>query len=131
MEEGIKHDNEKLRFDLVPVFPMQAVAAVFTHGAAKYQDRNWEKGIDQGRLYAAALRHLLAFWGGETVDAESGLPHLAHAIVNCMMMIEMQAAFPSRDNRPRPSEIRKMGFNDFLDHFKIRGDNDNGSRPAP
>jgi len=45
-------------------------------------DRNWEKGIDPGRVFAAAQRHLWAYWSGEDTDEESGLSHLDHAACN-------------------------------------------------
>ena len=41
---GVKHDSGKLRMDLVPPEAIKAMADVLTSGAAKYGDRNWEKG---------------------------------------------------------------------------------------
>ena len=101
---GVKHDGEKVRTDLVPVRPVLDVAAVLTYGAAKYDDRNWETGIMWGRLYGAALRHLFAWWGGEDMDPESGLPHLAHATCCLMFLMEYRHTMPATvwDDRPIP-----------------------------
>lgn len=77
---GRKDDHGKARFDLLPSDALAAFAQVVTVGAAKYGDRNWEAGMNWGRMYAAAQRHLNAFWSGEDDDPETGLPHLAHAL---------------------------------------------------
>ena len=51
---------------------------------------NWRHVPDgQTRYYDAALRHLTAWRDGEFLDDESGLPHLAHAIVSAMFALEL------------------------------------------
>jgi hypothetical protein len=47
-------------------------------GAQKYEAFNYLKGYDWRYSFDAALRHALAFWGGEDRDPESGLLHPAH-----------------------------------------------------
>ena len=85
--EGKKNDSEKTRLDLIPCEAIEAIGQAFTHGAGKYGDHNWRRGIDFSRLYGATLRHLNAFWAGEDIDADSGLPHLALAGAEiCMLM---------------------------------------------
>jgi len=86
-EEGRKDDAGKLRYDLVPPAALEELVAVYTYGAKKYEDRNWEKGIEQGRIFAAIMRHLWSFWKGEYNDKESGLPHLAHAAWGCFTLL--------------------------------------------
>ena len=83
---GIKHDNGKLRLDLIPTEAVRGLGEVLTFGAGKYGDRNWEKGLDSDRVYAALERHLLAWREGEIIDPESGLPHLAHVLTNAAML---------------------------------------------
>lgn len=77
--EGVKFDQGKPRMDLIPPEALFGYAAVLTFGAEKYADRNWEKGMAWGRVFGAAMRHLWAWWRGEELDEESGLPHLYHA----------------------------------------------------
>ncbi len=86
VETGRKFDLDKIRTDLLPSRALEEVAAILTHGSKKYGDRNWETGIKYGRLYGALLRHLWAWWRGESVDEETGKSHLAHAAC-CILML--------------------------------------------
>jgi len=72
--------------------------------AAKYAPHNWEKGIDYSRVYGALLRHMMAWWGGEDTDPETGLSHLHHAAC-CIMFLQHfvevgSEAYRDRDDRP-------------------------------
>lgn len=83
---GIKHDSGKSRVDLIEPQFILGVGDVMHYGAKKYTAHNWKNNLAVERLYAAAQRHLLAFWSGEIHDAESGLSHLYHASTNLMML---------------------------------------------
>lgn len=96
-----KDDQDKIRFDLIPPGPLQDLAAIYTMGAKKYADRNWEKGLSWGRVFGAVMRHLWAFWKGEDNDPESGLPHLAHAAWGCFALLEYRQTHPEMDDRSR------------------------------
>jgi len=60
--EGTKHDEGKLRWDLVPWDAFEEVVRVYTHGASKYGDNNW-MGLEdaENRYFAALVRHLVAW----------------------------------------------------------------------
>jgi hypothetical protein len=73
--EGRKDDQEKLPIHLLPIDSILGICAVLQYGANKYDDRNWEHGMDWHRPFSACLRHLFAWWQGEELDPESGLPH--------------------------------------------------------
>jgi len=79
MAEGLKYDSDKTRYDLLPPELLEGVAQVLTFGAKKYSARNWESGINYGRVFGACMRHLWAWWRGERDDAETGMSHLWHA----------------------------------------------------
>lgn len=104
MEEGRKDDQGKLRFDLVPAEALEDLVRVYTMGAGKYEDRNWEKGLKWGKVFGAIMRHLWAFWRGEDLDPESGLPHPAHAAWGCMALLHFMRARPDLDDRPPKPE---------------------------
>lgn len=96
---AIKHDDTKLRIDLVPVSAITALAAVLTFGAKKYSDRNWEKGFKWTRVYGALLRHLLLWYAGQNKDEESGLSHLDHILCNAAFLKEFETTHPELDDR--------------------------------
>lgn len=79
IEAGVKHDQSKLRVDLIPPELISYDAAIYTMGAGKYGDENWKGGLSYRRILGAIGRHLLQRCLGEKNDSESGLPHLAHA----------------------------------------------------
>lgn len=97
--EGVKFDAGKHRVDLVPTEAINALADILTAGAAKYGEHNWRHGMDWSRVYGAAQRHLLAFWGGDDIDEESGMPHLWHALTNISFLVSYQAMSVGRDDR--------------------------------
>ena len=114
MSEGKKKDEGKLPWDLLPYDAVEAVVDVLKFGQAKYDARNWEKGIKQGRLFAAAQRHLTAwFQKGQDEDPESGLSHLAHAACTVLFML----AFVKRnryDLDDRPGNLVDISLEEFL-----------------
>ena len=85
--EGGRDDAGKARYELIPPEAEEALAEVLTYGATKYVDRNWEKGMDIGRVEGSLRRHLAAYRLGEVNDPESGLHHLKHALANLAFMV--------------------------------------------
>ena len=82
-----KHfDEGKPRVDLIPYDAMMVVGEVFSVGAEKYGEHNWEKGMPWGKLLGSALRHLFKWSWGQDRDDETGLSHLAHA-ASCVLML--------------------------------------------
>lgn len=88
MGEGIKHDKQKTRWDLVPFDCLEEVAKVYTFGAEKYGDNNW-KDLDcpQERYFAALMRHLTEWKNGKIKDKETGLNHMAHIAWNSLALL--------------------------------------------
>ncbi len=97
---GRKNDVGKARFDLIPSQPLFALAELFAIGAKKYAPRNWEEGIDFGRIFAAMMRHAWAWWGGEELDPEDGQHHLTSVAWCAVTMMELQRTHPECDSRP-------------------------------
>lgn len=104
---GVKFDNGKTRDDLLPPELEEAVAKVLAFGAQKYAARNWEKGMDWSRPYAAARRHLRNWFArrdfgkGEGNDADSGFSDLHHAACNIAFLIAYEARGIGTDDRPK------------------------------
>jgi hypothetical protein len=95
-----KEDSGKLRFELLPVRPLQQVVDVYTMGARKYTDRNWEKGLRWGRVFGAMMRHAWAWWGGEERDKENGQKHLASVVWAALALMEYEETHRELDDRP-------------------------------
>lgn len=94
----MKHDGlggtgtMKDRWDLLPMRELQDVIKVVTYGAKKYAANNWVDVEEaRERYYAAAQRHIVAWWLGESVDSDTGLPHLAHAVCDLLFLLGFSA----------------------------------------
>jgi hypothetical protein len=86
---GKKFDGDKLRYDLLPYDAINKVVDVLTYGAVKYGDDNWKHVKDKRRRYfAAAMRHMTAWFLGEQYDAESKKSHLAHAACCILFLLD-------------------------------------------
>lgn len=66
-QTGSRRDTRegKGRFDLIPAYPLFRLADLYERGAAKYGDRNWEKGQPLGRYLDSAFRHLMNYQDGD------------------------------------------------------------------
>ncbi len=85
-DTGIKHDNGKLRYDLLPFEAIEEIVKIYTFGSEKYESNSWQ-GVDKERYFSALMRHLVAHRKGEKIDSESGELHLAHVGWNVLALI--------------------------------------------
>ncbi len=88
MGSGIKNDQGKLRWDLLPLRPIQKAVEVLTFQLDEYGEDNWQR-IERptDRFYAALMRHIAAWRMGEELDPKTKMPHLAHALVNVIFLL--------------------------------------------
>ena len=87
-EKGLKYDENKLRYDLIPPIAMRELAKILTYGCKKYTADSWQQVTPFESRYTAALfRHIEAWRMGETLDPESGLHHLSHALCNVAFLL--------------------------------------------
>lgn len=101
---GGQKGTKLARYDLIPVGPLDLVAKHYGIGSKKYSERNWEKGYNWSLSYAAMQRHAVAFWSGETLDEETGSPHLAAVVFHALALMEFCNTHPEKDNRPAKPE---------------------------
>ena len=73
----------KGRFDLLPMFGIEAVARLLEEGANKYGERNWEGGIYNHCFIDSGMRHLSKF-----VRCEIDEPHLVQAAWNILCAVD-------------------------------------------
>lgn len=69
-------------------------------GMLKYGRGNWRAvGIRYSIYYDAAKRHVNAWFEGEDIDPDSGLPHLSHALACLAIIVDAQAKGNAVDDR--------------------------------
>lgn len=99
-EKGQK-DAQASTLDAVALL---SLAEVSGFGARKYARHNYLKGYDWSLSLDALHRHLWAFQAGEDRDAESGLPHMAHAAWHALALVSFQLRGLGVDDRFRRGE---------------------------
>ena len=96
---GVKYDEGKLRYDLLPPLALQELTKVLTYGSKKYDDDNWRDVADwKKRYFAASQRHQWQWKQGKILDDETdakGSPgsnchHIAAAIASLMFLLEKE-----------------------------------------
>ena len=96
---AVKNDSGKPDMTLVTYAMLDDAVKVLMFGEKKYARfnyRNPSPGFEQ-RMLAAVMRHMMKFNGGEELDDESGLPHLAHALATLMMVFDRRAHLKDGD----------------------------------
>lgn len=80
--------DNKRRWDLLPLDLIEKVVDVYTAGAKKYGDHNWEN-LENGynRYKAALFRHLLEYEKGNVIDEDTGCEHLAQVVWNALALL--------------------------------------------
>jgi hypothetical protein len=113
VKQGLRYDTGKLRYDLFEPFAMQQLAMLFTKGAAKYADRNWEKGMKWSRMMAAVKRHIAEYESGKDFDFDpncetckagtcvnhTGVLHTVQAAWGMLGLTSYYKLFPQGDDR--------------------------------
>lgn len=116
--EGVKHDQHKIRWDLVPYDAVNEIAKVLTFGAAKYEARNWENGMNWSRAFGALQRHLTRWFHGQDKDKETRLTHLANAGCCLFFLLAWELRQVGTDDRPKldPKLLEHMDNTDFMEN---------------
>lgn len=91
---GLKFDEGKPQPRLLHEGLPRALAEVvgtLTFGAGKYEAHSWQKVENaMARYQDASYRHDAKRCQGELIDAESGLHHRAHHIINELFLLELE-----------------------------------------
>lgn len=102
---GIK----KVQLNLVPAASVIYQALAMEDGARKYGPYNWRaKKVIASIYVAAAERHLKAWYDGEECAADSGKPHLAHALACLGIIVDALETGNLVDDRPLPGAASKL-----------------------
>lgn len=96
---GVRFNENKLRYDLIPQEIIDELAKVFTFGAVKYDEENWKNFNEkqQKEIMASLLRHIYAHKKNEIFDKETGCTHLGHAACNIAFILHFLFKNKSRE----------------------------------
>lgn len=99
---GYNRDSQedKIRYDLIPLDSLKRIAELYTRGAKLYGDDNWKKGCPYSRVYASLLRHIFAYREGDKTE-----DHLAAVCWNSMALMYYE------------TEIKKGNLSKEFDDF--------------
>lgn len=83
-KKALRYNTNKPKLSYNLTFPgaMEGRAAVSTYGEQKYAVYNYLQGSPLSEYVNCLLRHLEAWYNGEDLDPESGLPHTDHVAWN-------------------------------------------------
>lgn len=103
-QKGVKPEKHSL----IPVEALDIMARLYGFGAQKYAAHNWRKGYDWSKSYDSLIRHASAFWRGEDIDEETGLPHLAGAAFHCFTLMVFMQEHPEFDDRYKAEQVKSV-----------------------
>lgn len=98
-ELGIRENQSKPKWSLVPQSALIPMVRVLEFGANKYTPLNWQKGLSIRETCESLKRHLDKFMEGEDIDEESLLHHIGHIQCNAMFISWMLTHRPELDDR--------------------------------
>ncbi|GAC1500211.1 MAG: hypothetical protein NVS1B6_06420 [Steroidobacteraceae bacterium] len=97
---GLRFNEGKARYDLIPPEALDALAEHYGRGALKYADRNWERGMGWGKCFASLMRHGWAWMRGEDCDPETGSHHMIAVAWNAIALFTYHQRAIGTDDRP-------------------------------
>lgn len=98
--------HKMARYDLLPPELLEALAIHYGRGAMKYADRNWERGMQWGIMFACGMRHAWKWFRGESYDkpdpkmGDYRAHHLISAVWNLANAYVYEVRNVGQDDRP-------------------------------
>ena len=91
----------KAPMSTIPAPVLFEIGLAMLEGARKYGRHNYRAvGVRASVYYDALMRHVAAWWEGEDVDPDSGLPHLSKATACLVVLRDSQRRGNCTDDRP-------------------------------
>lgn len=94
-EKGAKPEA----YNLLPWDELDEVARLYHRGAQKYEPDNWKRGYDWSLSFSSLIRHVTAFWRGESLDSETKCHHLASVAFHALTLMYFEKHHPELDDR--------------------------------
>ena len=84
----------------VPPVALLHLSHAMMNGEQKYGRMNWrEHTVSSSVYYDAAMRHLMAWFDGETYAPDSGAHHLGHVMACCAILLDGESLAVLNDDR--------------------------------
>lgn len=110
--------SDKIPLHLWPTTATVLGAMALLDGGLKYGRNNYRAvGVRASIYIDAANRHIMRYASGETLDPDSGLPHLAHALASIAILVDAEAAGKLNDDREIAGGLIEM-LGEFTPHVK-------------
>lgn len=120
--------SKKVPLHLIPPSAKHFLAMAMEDGASKYGPYNWRDiPISVSPYYAAAQRHLDAFWDGEDTAPDSKVNHLAHAMACCAILLDAMTCGALVDDRPKKGAAPELQTA-YVNNKKNKEKNDTGQQ---
>lgn len=134
-ETKLTNPKEAIGSDKLPIHLWPASATVMgslglLDGMLKYGRANWRDTGVRASIYADAVqRHVGAWFEGEELDPDSGLPHLAHALACLAIIVDADAAGKLNDDRQFNGAHYRELVDEMTDHVARLKDKHSGRSP--
>lgn len=93
--------SRKMPMSMVPAPVLGELSLAMLEGALKYGRHNYRAiGVRASVYYDALQRHIMAWWEGEDMDPDSGLPHIVKAMACLVVLRDAQIRGKVYDDRP-------------------------------
>lgn len=101
------------QFACVPMTVMNEVGIGMLEGARKYGRHNYRvAGVAASVYVDAAIGHIMQWWEGEDIDADSGLSHITKAM--CSLVVLRDAMIQDMLNDDRPPKAKLAGWREAM-----------------
>ena len=100
-DQTVKADAGKAKLSIAPIEQAwKAIAEVREWASTKYPDKNNWKQVEIDRYYDALYRHIAATVTDRySLDSESKIRHLKHALCNISFILELEAEQEKEENQ--------------------------------
>lgn len=97
------------QFTCIPFTVLAELGVALLEGAAKYGAHNYRVAGVRASIYIdAAMGHILQWWEGEDIDADSGLSHITKAIASLTVLRDAMLNDMVTDDRPVKPNLDKL-----------------------
>lgn len=110
---SLPDNNPKTRVGLtkpplrgIPPSAIILLGQAMQNGVEKYGLFNYrDHEVTASTYYDAMFRHMLAWWDGEELAEDSGVPHLAHVMACCAILLDTNVQGTLLDDRGTPGKV--------------------------